>query len=68
MLHWYMTNPDYRVYDVENSPVRETSEDRETLLEGGAESLGNGSIIPSNRPSIRSRRDSTKKGQTVYLN
>uniref|UniRef100_A0A914YUP3 Protein tyrosine phosphatase n=1 Tax=Panagrolaimus superbus TaxID=310955 RepID=A0A914YUP3_9BILA len=68
MLHWYMTNPDYRVYDVENSPVRETSEDRETLLEGGTESLGNGSIIPSNRPSIRSRRDSTKKGQTVYLN
>ena len=67
MLHWYMTNPEYRIYDVENSPVRETSEDRE-IINDGAESLGNGSLIPSNRPSLRSRRDSTKKSENIYLN
>uniref|UniRef100_A0A7E4ZPU6 Tyrosine-protein phosphatase domain-containing protein n=1 Tax=Panagrellus redivivus TaxID=6233 RepID=A0A7E4ZPU6_PANRE len=47
MLHWYMTNPEYRIHDVDDV-VEDTN--------GNDTHLSNGSAFNSNRPSIKSIR------------
>uniref|UniRef100_A0AC34Q1J4 Protein tyrosine phosphatase n=1 Tax=Panagrolaimus sp. JU765 TaxID=591449 RepID=A0AC34Q1J4_9BILA len=60
MLHWYMTNPEYRVNEVESSPSRESSEEPQ-------EPIGNGTLV-TNRPSIKSTKSiSPVRSNQVYL-
>ena len=62
MLHWYMTNPEYRANDNENSPARDSVEEEK-------EKVGNGNLL-SNRASIRSNNPPSPKQKQapVYLN
>ncbi|KAE9548517.1 hypothetical protein FO519_008273 [Halicephalobus sp. NKZ332] len=62
MLHWYMTNPEYRASDNENTPTRDS-------IEEDQEKLGNGNLL-SNRASIRSNNTPSPKQKQapIYLN
>uniref|UniRef100_A0A1I8A076 Protein-tyrosine phosphatase n=1 Tax=Steinernema glaseri TaxID=37863 RepID=A0A1I8A076_9BILA len=53
MLHWYMTNPEYRSFDVRD-------DDEKGLLE-------NASRAGSTRASVKSNKE-TRKNKVVYLN